>query len=80
MVYIISKSEHKRKQKYNRLVSLNNFVNKELREKGDGTISNFKEWSDTKKSDNVLGSERYGMKMKERDEMIKDLRKKEIIK
>ena len=80
MVYIISKSGHRKKQEYDRLVSLNSFVNKELRGKGDGEIRDFKEWSNSKKSDNVLGNERNGIKMKERDEMIRDLRKKEIIK
>ena len=80
MVYIISKSGHRKKQKFDRFVSLNNFVNKELRGRGDGEVRDFKEWSNSKKSNNALGNGRNGLKMKERDEMIKDLRKKEIIK
>jgi len=73
---IIVRSGHWKKREFDRLNTVNKYLNKELKGKGVGGVHEFSDWSDKK----VNKYETNGSLYEEREQRIKDMRKKEIIK
>lgn len=72
---IIIKSGSRREQLKHRYDNLNGYLKKELRGPSPvkGVVYDFNEWSGERTRDKVLGTDRNGSRMKERDEIKKDL-------
>lgn len=80
-MYIIVHSGTRKERLKKRFSKLDGYVKQELQGPSPvkGAVYDFAEWSGSKTKSKELGTDKNGMRMKERDELKKDLKKKEIL-
>jgi len=81
MVNIIVRKGSKKDRLRQRYNNLSSYIKHELQGSSPvkGAVYDFQEWSGTKTKNNLLGTDKNNARMKEKDELKKDLKRKEIL-